>query len=266
MSGYPKTLVEEDQLLSISALFHENTKIRPWESKIELTPLVMNQLDHITKAFKTYPSARVKIELPEVRPRPGSPIQEVIEKRRSIREFAATPLELEELAQLLHYSYGITEVRRYSNVTQSYRASPSAGGLYPLEIYPVLFNVNGTEPGIYHYNVLEHALESVRLGDHQDTLWSYTIRQEWVQQTSFLFVITGIPGRLLWKYRERGYRYVLIEAGHVAQNTYLVGTAMGIGICSIGGFLDDELAQFMFLDGVQEFPIYIVGGGKVPCA
>jgi SagB-type dehydrogenase family enzyme len=151
-------------------------------------------------------------------------------------------------------------------VTQAYRASPSAGGLYPLEIYPVLFHVAETEPGIYHYNVQEHTLESVRLGDHRGDLWLYTIRQELVKQASFLFVITGIPARLLWKYRERGYRYVLIEAGHVAQNMYLVGSAIGVGICTIGGFLDDQLCQLMFLDGVQEFPVYIVAGGKIPCA
>jgi SagB-type dehydrogenase family enzyme len=271
MSRLSPLLEEDGSLFSVSALFHENTKIGPWEARVELTPLVEAKLKQITQAYKTYPAARIRLKLPDVSGRAGAPLCETIEKRRSRREFADRPLTLEEMAVLLHYSYGLTYSHSLSGspkakgIVQSFRAAPSGGALYPIEIYPALFNVEGTEPGIYHYNVQNHELELVHLGDYQATLWEYTFRQSLVKQASFMLVLTGIPARVTWKYRERGYRYILIEAGHIAQNTYLVATASGIGICTIGGFLDDQLCQLMFLDGVQEFPIYIIAGGKLVC-
>ena len=263
MSKYPGLLEDDGQLFSISALYHENTKLSAWDAKIELTRLFGKAKRQTgAESFKTYPSARLKLKLPDVSGRTGAPFYQTIEKRRSIREYAPVPLTCEELAILLHYSCGITS--RLDG--QPLRASPSGGALYPLENYPVLFNVEGVEPGVYHYNVCEHSLESVHLGSYQTLLWEYSFRQDLVKQASFMFILTAIPARLQWKYGERAYRHVLVEAGHMAENVYLVGTAAGIGICTIGGFQDDPIAQLIFLDGVQEFPVYLIVGGKVLCA
>lgn len=266
-------LVENSRrLFSISALYHENSKLGPLEAEIELKKPDKSQIGHRTSlcAFKSYLGAKVRFELPDVSDWSGPPFYQVVRERRSAREFDPEPLTHKDLAVLLYYSCGITTLApgflRGQAVMEPLRANPSAGALYSLEIYPVLFNVEGVEPGVYHYNVREHSLESVRLGAYQADMWEYSFRQELVQQAAFTFIITAIPARLQWKYGERGYRHILIEAGHLAQNTYLVGTAAGIGVCTIGGFQDDQIARLMFLDGVQEFPVYIVAGGKAPCA
>jgi SagB-type dehydrogenase family enzyme len=263
MSKYSRLLEDDGQLFSISALYHENTKLSAWDAKVELTRLFgKTKRQSGAESFKTYPSARYRLKLPDVSGRTGLSLYQAIEKRCSTREYAPAPLACQDLAILLHYSCGIT----HHTEGQPMRASPSGGALYPLENYPVLFNVEGIEPGVYHYNVREHSLESVHLGSYQAALWEYSFRQDLVKQAAFMFVLTAIPARLQWKYGERAYRHILIEAGHVAENAYLVGTAAGIGICTIGGFQDDQIAQLIFLDGVQEFPVYLIAGGKALCA
>lgn len=265
MTKYSELIEDSSQLYSISALYHENSKLGKWDAKVELTRMpstAKSKLPSGADSFKTYPSARIRLKLPDAAGPKGALLYETFEKRRSLREYAPAPLTCEDLAVLLHYSCGLTGDR----ANPFMRASPSAGALYALEMYPVLFNVQGIEPGAYHYDVREHALESVHLGAHQKALWEYSFRQDLVLQASFMFILTAIPGRLQWKYGERAYRHLLLEAGHIAENIYLAGTGADIGICTIGGFQDDQIAQLLFVDGVQEFPIYLIAGGKLPCA
>ncbi|QUL98977.1 MAG: SagB/ThcOx family dehydrogenase [Candidatus Fermentithermobacillus carboniphilus] len=250
----------EEDLFSISEIYHENTKDRkrvaPIMSKIPQQQWIWY------RAFKKYPhKPRVTMEVPAPSASPG--LEEVIQRRRTIREFSGESLSLEELARLLYFSNGITAKVRSGDIELPLRASPSAGALYPIELYPVVFSVTGLEEGVYHYNVEDHVLEFLRPGDYREALYEASHRQEMLLLSSVLIVMTAIFGRTKIKYGERGYRYVLLDAGHLAQNLYLESTAQGLGCATIGGFLDDEVNGLLGVDGLLESAVYMAVIGKV---
>ena len=164
---------------------------------------------------------------------------------------------LVELSRLLHAATGITDSAR------GYRAAPSAGALYPIETYLIVHNVEGLEPGAYHYNVADHALEQLQTVDLRTEIVVAGIGQEMLGQAQICFVLSAIFQRTRWKYRERSYRYVLLEAGHIGQNLYLAATSMGMGACAVGAFLDDNLNDLLGLDGKEEAAIYLFAAGKI---
>jgi SagB-type dehydrogenase family enzyme len=221
--------------------------------------------------YKVYAGAS-RVALPDPRGFNGLSLEEAIATRRSRRDYAAGPLTLEELSRLLWAAQGITEKQA------GLRAAPSAGALYPIELYPVIHNVVGLKPGIYHYAVRKHALELVskipvggREGDFRAEVVSAGLGQGHLGEAAVCFVyfdsaqykLSAIFQRLRWKYRERTYRYALIEAGHIGQNLYLAATALGLGACAVGAFLDDELNDLLGIDGEQEAALIVISVGKV---
>jgi len=206
--------------------------------------------------FKTYPRAR-RIPLPEKLPQGRPTLEEAIETRRSRRNYTGEALSLEELSHLLHYTGGITEI------STGFRAAPSAGALYPIELYIVANQVAGLDRGIYHYLVREHALEEVAQGDFRAATITAALGQEMVGRASVNFVLSAIFQRTRWRYQERSYRYILLEAGHMAQNLYLAAGSLGLGACAVGAFFDDELNRLLELDGVKEAVLYLVPVGKL---
>jgi SagB-type dehydrogenase family enzyme len=200
---------------------------------------------------KTYADAE-RIALPAPQGFQGLSLEEAIETRRSVRGYAAGPLSLEELSRLLHTAQGITESRR------GFRAAPSAGALYPIEVYPVVHGVAGLERGIYHYAVQEHGLELLEEGDFRTAVVRAGLGQDFIGRVNVCFVLSGLFQRTRWRYRERTYRYVMLEAGHVGQNLYLAATSMGLGACAVGAFLDDEFNDLLGLDGKEEAVLYVV--------
>jgi SagB-type dehydrogenase family enzyme len=206
--------------------------------------------------YKTYPEAK-QIALPDPHGYRGLSLEEAIEQRRSRRNYVAGPLSLAELSRLLHAASGITDPAR------GFRAAPSAGALYPIETYAVAHNVTGVEPGLYHYAVAEHALEQLRIGDLRAEIMMAGIGQEMLSEAQVCFVLSAIFQRTRWKYRERTYRYVQLEAGHIGQNLYLAATSMGLGACVVGAFLDDDLNDLLEVDGEEEAALYIIAVGRV---
>ncbi len=186
----------------------------------------------------------------------GLTVEEALERRRSLRDYADRALSLEALSRLLWAAQGITAERF------ELRAAPSAGALYPIETYPVVHKVADVEPGIYHYAVREHALEVLETGGFQGPLTQAGLYQAFLGQANVCFVLSAIFQRTRWRYRERAYRYVLLEAGHIAQNLYLEATSMGLGACAVGAFRDDELNDLVGLDGVDEAALYIISVGE----
>src|SRR5262249_43274078 len=150
----------------------------------------------------------------------------------SIRSFAEGLLPLETLGRILHASYGVRGRARGAFE----RPCPSAGGLYPLEIYAATHVVEGLEDGIHHYDARAHELELVRPGRVHRLLVDLTLGQDMVEHANVVFVITAVRERSTYKYGQRGYRYVLLDAGHLGQTLYLVATALGMGPVGIGGF------------------------------
>lgn len=253
-------LLLRGDLFSISEIYHENTKARlyqPSSMQKEVDPTLLRMM---SKAFKIYTSAE-KVPLTKEFPISQCSIEEAIQQRRSIRDFSGEPLKLEEISKLLYLANGITGVLQ-SDIPLALRAAPSAGALYPIELYPIVLNVADVRPGVYHYNVKAHVLELLQPGNYRDLLYNYTLKQEMILTASVVFLLTAVFKRTKSKYGERGYRYVLLDAGHIAQNLYLTATAMKLGVVSIGGFYDDALNQLLNVDGVDEAVVYIITVGK----
>jgi SagB-type dehydrogenase family enzyme len=205
--------------------------------------------------YKIYAAAQ-QIALPSPHGYQGLSLEETIQRRRSIRNYTPQPLSQEELSRLLHAAQGITDQYR------GFRAAPSAGALYPIETYAVVHEVAGLEPGLYHYAVAGHALEQLRIGNLRAELLVAGIAQEMLAQAQACLVFSAVFQRARWKYRERTYRYALLEAGHIGQNLYLAATSMGLGACAAGAFLDDELNKLLGLDGEEEAALYMISVGK----
>lgn len=207
--------------------------------------------------YKEYPGAPV-IPLASPPPPGGPPLEVVLMQRRSVREYADRSLRLDELSRLLYDSTGITDRR---DPSLAFRTIPSSGALFPIEVYPVLFRVAGVAPGVYHYDVQRHRLELVRPGDFRREVFQAAVSQEMVLHTSLVLVLTGVFARVQWKYVDRAYRYLLLEAGHLGQNVYLAATALGLAPCGIGAFFDDDLNRLLGVDGRDEATVYLLAVG-----
>lgn len=207
--------------------------------------------------YKDYPAAP-QFALPAVPTPGGPPLEVVIAHRRSIREYAPRPMSQSELSRLLQCSFGITD---RSDPTLAFRAAPSSGALYPIDLYPVIFNVEGLAPGVYHYQVREHRLAFLRPGDFRQSVFQAVLLQEMVLQAALVLVLTAVFPRVQGKYLDRSYRYALLEAGHVGQNVYLSATALGLGPCGIGAFYDDDLNGLLGVDGHDEATVYVLAVG-----
>lgn len=206
--------------------------------------------------YKRYPDAE-RIALPDPRGYQGLSLEEAIEARRSVRSYSGEVLSTEELSRLLHAAQGVTAQ------TRGFRAAPSAGALYPIELYAVVHDVADLESGIYHYAVREHELELVEAGDFRAAVTGAGLLQSFLGQADVCFILSAVFQRTRWRYRERTYRYVMLEAGHIGQNLYLAATSMGLGACAVGAFLDGEFNDLLDLDGKEEAVLYVISVGTV---
>jgi SagB-type dehydrogenase family enzyme len=169
-------------------------------------------------------------------------VESAIKERRSIREFSQKNLALEDVSQLLWAAQGITGRR-------GFRAAPSAGALYPLELYIVAGDVDGLSPGIYRYRPKTHDLFPIAYGDLRKPLEEAALDQSALRRAPAILVITGIYQRTTDKYGQRGRRYVHMEVGHTAQNVYLQATSRGLGTVMIGAFHDQVVSKTLRLPG-----------------
>lgn len=259
----------EPEKLSLSEIFHENTKMGPSNVRkygwhILNISKNLNLIEQMSLSYKSYPTAE-RVILPKKFNYSKSPIEKIIQNRRSFREYSGKSLSINELSKLLYYSYGVTgsvSIPIAPELSQLFRAAPSGGALYPLEIYPVIFNVAGLEKGIYHYNVRNHVLELIQKGDFHKEMGKMNTSEEIMEKANVLLLISAIFRRMTYKYNDRGYRFILAEAGHVGQNISLMSTAMNLGSVMIGGYLDDEINRFLKIDGVNEAIVYSAAVGK----
>ncbi len=184
-------------------------------------------------------------------------IEEVLANRRSIRDYVASPLTLDELSQILWSAYGITET------TYGFKTTPSAGATYPLDVY-VVVGPRGVKrgetylkPGSYKYNPHAHVIRLVKEGDLVGALYEAALEQEWVLNAPVNLVFTAVYERTTNRYGERGVRYVWIEVGHAGQNVYLQATGMGLATVAIGAFYDEEVREIIGASEA-EHPLYIM--------
>ncbi len=192
-------------------------------------------------------------KLPAPQTSGGEGLWETIAARRSVREFRPDPISREQLAQLLWGTQGIT-AREHG---AAFRAAPSAGACYPIDTYVAVNRVAGLEPGLYRYDVEGAALKRVRQGDLSAAIAAACLDQEMAAQAAVVFVWVAVPARSAQRYRERAYRYVYLDAGHIGENLHLAATAMGLGCCAIGAFFDDEVNAIVGVDGQTETAVYL---------
>ncbi len=244
---------DEEKELSIGESFHYETSLT-WRGVIgdlfRIKPKMPSK-------YKNYTDIRtIKLPKPEYQ---GIPLEEAIEKRRSVRNYSRKPITMFQLSQLLFSAQGTTG-KIYGTPL---RTTPSAGALYPFEIYVIANNVESLDQGIYHYGVLNHTLELVQYGDFRKKITSAGLKQEMLGDSDVVFVLSAIFDRTRHIYGERGFRYVYIEAGHISQNIYLQAVSLGLGSVSVGAFLDDKVNQLIGVDGQKEAVIYLHAVGTL---
>ena len=206
----------------------------------------------IPEPYKEYPgSNRIKL------PTPGSTsvltLDEVLRQRKSVRVFAKKPLSLEQMSYLLWASNGVQRIER----GHEFRTVPSAGALYPVETYLVVHNVEGLASGVYHYAIREHALEEIKIGDFRREITLAALGQRVCADAAVVFVWTAIFNRSKCKYRQRAYRYVYLDAGHIGHSLALSAVSLGLGSCQVGALFDDDVNQILDVDGVEESVVYM---------
>ena len=180
-------------------------------------------------------------------------METAMKERRSVRNYTREPLTLPQLSQLLYAAQGVTGFMH----GQPLRSAPSAGALYPFEIYVLAHNVEGLERGIYHYAVKDHQLEVAATGDFRKQITRAALQQEMLGEADVAIVLAAVFDRCRHKYGERGYRYVYMEAGHISQNICLQAVSLGLGSVGVGAFLDAEVNKLIGADGSKEAAIYL---------
>ena len=208
--------------------------------------------------YKAYPDAP-KVKLPKPAGAGGMPIWEAVGRRRSVRDFRSSSLRAADLSQLLWASQGVTRVMGECAL----RSAPSAGALYPVETYLSVQMVEGIEAGIYHYGVREHELDLLRTGDFRAAVAEAALDQGFLAEAAVVFAWTAVFARSKWKYKERAYRYVYLDAGHIAQNVALAAVALGLGSCQIAALYDDEVNAVLGVDGKEESILYMTALGRL---
>ena len=230
----------------IGERFQQETKyFRP--SYVSRTP------DKVRSAapLKTIPLAPPSLE-------GGPTLWRAMEERRSFRDYRPIPLSREELSNLLWATQGITE----KSFVPWYRTSPSAGALHPIDTYLVVNRVEGLQPGIYFFDVVEFRLSLIKEGDFSRPIAGAALNQDLAADAAVVFIWVAVIQRCRQKYRQRAYRYIYLDCGHIAQNLYLAATALNLGCCGIAAMFDDEVNDLVGVDGKEETAIYLATVGK----
>jgi SagB-type dehydrogenase family enzyme len=228
------------------------------ETKYERGRLGGGRMDWASRPplYKEYPGAR-QIPLPPPETTGLASFPEIAARRRSVREYSSTPLRREEISLLLWASTGVRGIEG----GYAFRTVPSAGALYPIDTYVIAHRVEGVERGVYHYGVRGHLLEEVARGDFRRELSRAALSQEFCSEAGAVFVWTAIFPRAKWKYGQRAYRYVYLDAGHIAQNLALAAVGLELGSCQVAAFFDDEMNALLGVDGTDESVIYLSSVG-----
>ncbi len=188
-----------------------------------------------------------------------SELKKYIDGRTSVREYRDEPISKNELSYLLWCTQGVKVV----DGMHTFRTVPSAGARHALETFILVNNVDGLAAGVYRYLALEHKIQEFVMRQAVAGKIAYAcFGQDFVKKGAVTFIWVAVTDRMTWRYSERGYRYILLDAGHVCQNLYLAAESIGCGVCAVGAYDDDIINTLLGLDGRSEFVIYIAATGK----
>jgi SagB-type dehydrogenase family enzyme len=235
--------------MDFSMLFHQSSK--DYASGVQppfFGPESQWPPEWTTTYYKRYPGLK-HIKLLSVPPQ--ADFFELVEHRRSDRDFGKMPMTIENMSTLLKYSCGIV------NEATGSRAQPSGGARYPIEVYTFVFKGSEDLPaGIYHYDVKAHMLDVLLQKQFTNEEIAEIISYDFAQEASCAIIMTGVFNRNQMKYGERGYRYILLEAGHIGQNLYLAAASLGFKCCALGGTRDIAIENMFEIDGIGESVVY----------
>ena len=192
------------------------------------------------------------VKLPKPEFKSTISVEEALLGRRSVRDYTKDSLTIDQISQLLWAAQGIT-------AKWGGRTAPSAGALYPLEIYLVTGEIKGIEPGLYHYDPGEHAISQRKAGDLRKKVTQASLYQDEILKAPATLIITAVYERTAKKYGERSTRYVHMEVGFAGENIYLQAESLNLGTVFIGAFDDDEVKRAL---GIEEEPLGIMPVGK----
>jgi SagB-type dehydrogenase family enzyme len=231
--------------------FQQETKYEP--SRIPRHKLVW---DAKPPLYKEYPEAQ-KIELVAFDPHRFASLCEAagamildraLRQRKSIRDFQQQPISKDQLSYLLWASTGIQRIED----GYEFRTAPSAGALYPIETYVVVNDVRKLEAGVYHYSIKAHQLEQLKQGEFRQEITAAALGQGMCQTAAVVFVWSAVFERCKWKYGQRAYRYIYLDAGHIAENLALAAVSLNLGSCEIGALYDNQVNAILGIDGTEE--------------
>ncbi len=229
----------------------------------EVTKYARTEMGHLTTwarevpRLKEYEEPLATLELPAPQTADGMPLFEAISQRRSWRHFAPETLPLSRLSQLLWAIQGLTS----QNGPNGLRASASAGALYPNETYVFAHRVEGCDQGLWHYQVRNHALAQLAQGDFSEPLTQACLGQTACAEAPVVLAFGAVVDRCAWKYGDRAYRYIYMDAGHMGGQAQLAAVALGLASVNIGAFFDDEVNSLLGLDGQREIAVYLAAIG-----
>jgi len=250
--------MEPSEIIQIGEYFQEYTKYQYF-----FTPSEMSQGVAVPNPEKIGPASAPLISLPHAEkslPKRIKNLFALIKDRRSRRQYTSQPITIKQLASLLWASQGVLEF----GYGYSLRTVPSAGARHPLETYLNLNRVENQAGGLYRYSPFEHKLVQLSDDDNiSDELAKACLGQDMFKQCAVSFIWTAIIQRSQWKYQQRAYRYIYLDAGHVCQNLYLTCEALGLGCCAVAAFDDDAVNKILDIDGKEEFVIYLATVGQM---
>jgi SagB-type dehydrogenase family enzyme len=247
---------EGDQKMGIGQQFMKETQYRYLETSDQRQGVPQPPLELSAE------NAKHIIDLPHPSELPPFPLElrTAIENRRSTRRYARTPFTLEELSFLLWCTQGVKEtIDAYATL----RTVPSAGARHAFETFLLINNVADLQPGLYRFLAISHKIVQISVEPELSAkITASCWDQSQVKNSAATFFWIAVPYRMTWRYAERGYRYLHLDAGHVCQNLYLAAESLGAGTCAIAAFDDEKLNQLLDLDGQEQFVIYLATVGK----
>jgi len=228
------------------------------ETKYQREPYSLGALERQQKAESLKEILVDKmISLPKPDRDDGWPLWKAIDKRRSLRDFVRKPISLAALSQILWAAQGISLKGR----DFSLRTNPSAGALYPIEIYVSAQAVESLTAGLYHFLPAAQALRMKYEGDFGQALADAALNQEFLAEASCILLLTAVFEKTTWKYGARGFRYIYLDAGHIAQNAALAAVSLELGTCPVGAFFDDEINSLLGVNPAKESIVYLLAVG-----
>jgi SagB-type dehydrogenase family enzyme len=237
--------------------FHEASKTSKFDAPLA-PETVRQRMTAMWPSFRyeSYPATRLPLS-----GRLDMTLSDTVINRETARDICPARLSIEQVATLLFHTCGETRDETKAGFPRKFRVAPSGGAMYPLEIYIHSSQISSLRGGIYHYNPCDHTLRRIIDGDRTRELSAALVQGRLAREASMLAFITAVPERSTFKYGERGYRFALIEAGHLAQNFVLAATALGLGAVTIGGFLDRAVDELLCIDGLDHGTIYMLAVG-----